>query len=298
MVCLSLLLTGASLAQSSVQTITADEEAQAGSQPAGATLEGNVADNKGGLIAKATIIVRNDATGRIKTSTADAMGHFRIAGLPIGTYTVDASAPGFSETTVKNIHVAADHADTVSVTLEIGSTTSDVTVEADTTGSVAASLAPMDALLTETSARTEITGAMIQNFMSPVADYGEAVEMAPGTFTTNSNGVGLGQSKTYFRGFPDGDYDIKFDGIPWSDTNSVPGPSSRRNSSAALTSTARPAPPPPSATLRSAAPLTCSPSPFPPSRTSAAKPLTAPSTPSSLMASTTRASSARLTSST
>jgi iron complex outermembrane receptor protein len=221
MVCLSLLLTGASLAQSSVQTITADEEAQAGSQPAGATLEGNVADNKGGLIAKATIIVRNDATGRIKTSTADAMGHFRIAGLPIGTYTVDASAPGFSETTVKNIHVAADHADTVSVTLEIGSTTSDVTVEADTTGSVAASLAPMDALLTETSARTEITGAMIQNFMSPVADYGEAVEMAPGTFTTNSNGVGLGQSKTYFRGFPDGDYDIKFDGIPWSDTNSV-----------------------------------------------------------------------------
>ena len=27
-----------------------------------------------------------------------------------------------------------------------------------------------------------------------VADYGEAVEMAPGTFTTNSNGVGLGQS--------------------------------------------------------------------------------------------------------
>ena len=221
MVCLSLLLTGASLAQSSVQTITADEEAQAGSQPAGATLEGNVADNKGGLIAKATIIVRNDATGRIKTSIADAMGHFRIAGLPIGTYTVDASAPGFSETTVKNIHVAADHADTVSVTLEIGSTTSDVTVEADTTGSVAASLAPMDALLTETSARTEITGAMIQNFMSPVADYGEAVEMAPGTFTTNSNGVGLGQSKTYFRGFPDGDYDIKFDGIPWSDTNSV-----------------------------------------------------------------------------
>ena len=62
---------------------------------------------------------------------------------------------------------------------------------------------------------------MIQNFMSPVADYGEAVQMAPGTFTTNSNGVGLGQSKTYFRGFPDGDYDIKFDGIPFYDTNSA-----------------------------------------------------------------------------
>lgn len=45
--------------------------------------------------------------------------------------------------------------------------------------------------------------------------------MPPGTFTTNANGVGLGQSKTAFRGFPDGNYDIKFDGIPWSDTNNV-----------------------------------------------------------------------------
>ena len=53
-----------------------------------------------------------------------------------------------------------------------------------------------------------------------MADYGEAVAMAPGTFTTNGNGVGLGQSKTYFRGFPDGDYDIDFDGIPFYDTNS------------------------------------------------------------------------------
>jgi len=79
----------------------------------------------------------------------------------------------------------------------------------------------MDALLSETSARTEITSAMIHNFMSPVADYGEAVQMVPATFTLNGNGVGLGQSKTYFRGFPDGDYDIKFDGIPFSDTNSV-----------------------------------------------------------------------------
>ena len=217
---LCLNTTTRAVAQSSVQALVADD-GQASSQPAGATLEGNVADAKGGLIGKATIVVRNDATGRIKTSTADAMGHFSIAGLPIGTYTVDASAPGFSEVTIKNIHVAADHTDAVSVTLQIGSTSADITVEADATGSIAASLAPMDALLTETSARTEITGAMIQNFMSPVADYGEAVEMAPGTFTTNSNGVGLGQSKTYFRGFPDGEYDIKFDGIPWTDTNSV-----------------------------------------------------------------------------
>ena len=43
--------------------------------------------------------------------------------------------------------------------------------------------------------------------------------MAPGTFSISPNGIGLGQDKTYFRGFPDGDYDIDFDGVPFYDTN-------------------------------------------------------------------------------
>src|SRR6202044_971968 len=95
----------------------------------------------------------------------------------------------------------------------------EITVEANGASSVAAAMAPMDALLTETSARTEITSAMIQNFMSPIVDYGAAVEMVPGAFTTSTDGVGLGQSTTTFRGFPDGDFDIDFDGIPFYDTN-------------------------------------------------------------------------------
>ena len=45
------------------------------------------------------------------------------------------------------------------------------------------------------------------------------MQIVPGAFTTSSDGVGLGQSKTYFRGFQDGDYNIDFDGIPFYDTN-------------------------------------------------------------------------------
>jgi iron complex outermembrane receptor protein len=185
-----------------------------------ATLQGNVTDAKGGLIAKATVTVRNTATGKTKTVTADAVGHYSATGLTPGSYTVTADADGFAEASKNSVVVGAEGAE-VALTLQISSATSDITVDADATHSVAAALAPMDALLSETSARTEITSAMIENFTSPVSDYGEAVEMAPGTFTTNGNGVGLGQSKTNFRGFPDGNYDIKFDGIPWSDTNSV-----------------------------------------------------------------------------
>ncbi len=36
----------------------------------------------------------------------------------------------------------------------------------------------------------------------------------------NPNGIGLGQGKTFFRGFQDGQYTITFDGIPFEDTNS------------------------------------------------------------------------------
>jgi len=181
-------------------------------------LQGTVADTKGGLIGRANVSARSESTGRTFTATADPQGHFVFAApLPEGLYDVTVSASGFQSVTTKAVTQGA----TLAITLPIETATADITVDADQTHSVAAALAPMDALLSETSARTEITSTMIQNFMSPVADYGEAVEMAPGTFTTNSNGVGLGQSKTYFRGFPDGDYDIKFDGIPWSDTNSV-----------------------------------------------------------------------------
>jgi iron complex outermembrane receptor protein len=185
-----------------------------------ATLQGNVSDAKGGLIANATVTVRNTTTGKTKTVTADAAGHYTATSLQPGTYSLTADAPGFAEATKGSVALGEQGAD-VPLTLAISSATENVTVDADATHSIAAALAPMDALLSETSARTEITSAMIENFLSPVADYGEAVEMAPGTFTTNGNGVGLGQSKTSFRGFPDGNYDIKFDGIPWTDTNSV-----------------------------------------------------------------------------
>ncbi len=186
----------------------------------GVALQGSVSDAKGGMIAGAKVTLHNDATGRSTTATTDAQGHFSAVGLAVGAYTVEATAAGFQSALQRAVHVAVDMADSVTLTLKVNEAMTEVTVEADATGSVAATFAPMDALLEERSARTEISSAFIQNFTSPVADYGESVEMAPGTFTLNGNGVGLGQSKTYFRGFPDGDYDIDFDGIPFYDTNS------------------------------------------------------------------------------
>jgi iron complex outermembrane receptor protein len=183
-----------------------------------AAVTGIVTDAKGGVLQKATITVKNEATSDIRTGTVDTQGHFIISGLAPGRYTVEISAVGFGV----NRHVvqlASGQDQDASVAMTIDGVSQQVTVEANSVGSIASALAPMDALLEARSARTVITQHFIQNFTSPVADFGEAVEMAPGTFTTNGNGVGLGQSSTYFRGFSDGNYDIDFDGIPFYDTN-------------------------------------------------------------------------------
>jgi iron complex outermembrane receptor protein len=185
-----------------------------------ATLSGTVLDPRGVPLPGADVTVKNEATGATQKMKSDSVGKYAFANLPGGKYTVQVDAPGFNTAQKASVQVPAGQSVDVPVTLELGNVSEEVTVEASEANSVAAAMAPMDALLSERSARTEITQAFIQNFTSPISDYGDDVQMAPGTFTTSADGVGLGQSKTYFRGFPDGDYDIDFDGIPFYDTNS------------------------------------------------------------------------------
>ena len=185
-----------------------------------ATLGGTVFDPHGVALANAAVTLRNEAAKVVLKQTSDAQGKYAFANLAAGKYALQVEASGFAASRLTSIQVASGQAVDLPITLAMGGVSDQVTVEAGEANSVAAALAPMDALLAETSPRTEITQAFIANYTSPTADYGEVVQMAPGTVTLNGNGVGLGQSKTYFRGFPDGDYDIDFDGLPFYDTNS------------------------------------------------------------------------------
>jgi iron complex outermembrane receptor protein len=187
-------------------------------QPAGVAVSGIVTDAKGGVLQSATASIKNESTEIARVTKVDTQGRFTVSGLTPGRYSIEITAPGF-DVSRRTLQLVAGQNQDLAISMNIGGVSQQVTVEANSVGSIASALAPMDALLEARSARTLITQAFIQNFTSPVADYGEAVQMAPGTFTLNSNGVGLGQSSTFFRGFPDGSYDIDFDGIPFYDTN-------------------------------------------------------------------------------
>ena len=182
-------------------------------------ITGAVTDTKGTGIPHATIVFKNERTNAVTKIAGDDLGHFAVPALAAGNFTIEASAPGFALGTKKNVAIAAGQPMQLGFTLNIGSVTDQITVEANNANSIAAQYAPMDGLLEARSARTEVNTAFIQNFSSPVADYTEVMQMTPGVFSINSNGVGLGDAKMYFRGFSDGLYDITFDGIPWNDTN-------------------------------------------------------------------------------
>ncbi|WP_263352571.1 TonB-dependent receptor [Acidicapsa acidisoli] len=197
------------------------------------TLQGAVVDPKGQALAGAAIIVHNESNTAIHRVATNNEGRFSINGLADGSYTVEIVAPGFAPATRSHVRVGADASPSLSVTLTLASVAEEVTVSAEDNTSLAAQLSPVKALLDAGSARTEITNQFIREFTSPVTDFTEIMQTAPGTFSVSPNGVGLGDSDTSFRGFIDGDYTVTYDGIPFEDTNNpthhswayFPGPS-------------------------------------------------------------------------
>jgi iron complex outermembrane receptor protein len=184
-----------------------------------ATLSGTVLDPAGKAVSNANVAVKSDPGGVLtKSATTDAAGHYTVSGLLPAGYQIEISASGFALTRHEGVILAANGTAEVNITLKVAEVSQSVTVVE--TVSLAAQEAPSGNTLDATSAKTEITGAFLRNFITPVSDFAEIVNLSPGTFSLNPNGIGLGQGKTYFRGFSDGSYTITFDGIPFEDTNS------------------------------------------------------------------------------
>ena len=188
--------------------------------PAGGLMVGGtVFDPAGKPVPNVAVSVKNESSGAVSAATSDSEGHFSAAVPATGTYSVDATASGFGEFHAGGVQVSGIGAVDVPVNLVVASMAQTVTVE----GFVPLALltSPAGNTLDATSPKTEISGTFIRNFETPIADYGEVVNYSPGTFTLSPNGAGLGQGKIFFRGLGDGLYNITFDGIPFTDTNSV-----------------------------------------------------------------------------
>ena len=67
------------------------------------TIAGNVSDSTGAVVANATVLVTNTATGVITKSVAGTSGFYSAPNLQPGPYSVSVAAQGFSKQVVNNI---------------------------------------------------------------------------------------------------------------------------------------------------------------------------------------------------
>lgn len=91
-------------------------------------IAGTVADPNGAVIPSANITITNVATGTIRTTQSQSNGTYRFDAIDPGTYNLEVSASGFTNTKSENIVVASAQTAEVNLQLSVGGASATVTV--------------------------------------------------------------------------------------------------------------------------------------------------------------------------
>jgi hypothetical protein len=93
-----------------------------------AAINGVVTDSTGSLLANATVIARNDATGVETSRVTTSAGVYQISPLIVGTYTITVSAPGFQTFQQKNVALNQNQIFGFNAALKVGNQNETITV--------------------------------------------------------------------------------------------------------------------------------------------------------------------------
>jgi hypothetical protein len=150
-------------------------------------INGTLTDSTGAIIPGGKITATNPATGATKTVESSSTGAYRISLLLPGTYTVTASAPGFS-TISTTITVGAGSVTTDNLKLTVGQSTTTVEVTA----------APEIVNTTNGDLTTVFTADQVQALPNPGNDLTYIAQTAPGTvMNTGTTAGGYGNFSSF-----------------------------------------------------------------------------------------------------
>jgi len=108
--------------------ICAPAAAQSGSGVA--AIEGTVNDPSDRPIPEALVVIVSNETGYIRTVLADARGRYFASAMPVGSYSIDASASGFARGQRDAVRLTVGATETINFSLKIASISETITVTA------------------------------------------------------------------------------------------------------------------------------------------------------------------------
>ncbi len=147
---------------------------------------GTLSDASGAVIAGATVKVTHETTGETRTVTSHKDGTFLVPLLPPGSYRLEASSRGFKTLVRTGIQVFVTEKQDVHLTLEVGSASETVEVEA-----------AGELLKTEDSALGNVTdGRAVAELPLVNRNYTQIIGLSPGVVTNVNNASDLGRGSS------------------------------------------------------------------------------------------------------
>jgi hypothetical protein len=156
-----------------------------------ASLTGTVKDSSGATIANAQVVASNADHGIKRPTVTNSDGDYSLTALPIGSYDLVISAPGFKKYTAKAIALGVAQKARVDVTLEVGAISTEVIVQ----GSQVAQVETQSSDLGGTVAGKEITQLQLNG-----RDFKQLVTLVPGVSNqtgSDEGGVGVTANNSY-----------------------------------------------------------------------------------------------------
>jgi len=146
-------------------------------------LTGRITDPTGAVLPGVSVTVTSIATNQTRTVVSAEDGVYRVPLLDPGAYRVRFSAPGFKTKEVMSVTLAVTDTVALDLTLEVGATSEEITVEA-----------VAETIQTATSTiGTTVTGNTISSLPLPARNFTAVLGMAPGVAVDVANGVSFGK---------------------------------------------------------------------------------------------------------
>jgi carboxypeptidase family protein/TonB-dependent receptor-like protein len=167
-----------------------------------ASLNGTVTDVSGAMIPRAKVAVTSPDTGFRRQTLTGSDGSYNLPGLPIGSYNITVTAPGFEVLEAHGLKLAVGQAATYDARLSVGTVKSEV--------EVSAAAVAVDRTSAEVSG--VVSDQQVRSLPLNGREWGDLMLLVPGAIDAG-NGNGGDQRNIRFAGRSRDDNNYTFDGI-------------------------------------------------------------------------------------